>query len=111
MDITNKIDQFLKEAKSISSFESHAAWLRTMGKKLEKLFGEDDEKWNAWEDAMLDRGWTKKDIDTLQHNWYSSADRLHYNSNGKTDGGHIKALLDNWADLKRDVEATAKKWR
>jgi hypothetical protein len=86
---------------SISDYNKYAEWIEMAHAKLFDKFGEDEDKWEAFEKAMADE---TSDDQMQVFMDQPSADKLHYNSNGRPDQGKTLEFLENFEDFKRSFK-------
>jgi hypothetical protein len=89
-------DQFGKDT-SISDYVKYSEWIEFGHQKLSDKFDEDEAQWEAFEKALANE--TSDDqVEVFMDQ--PSADKLHYNSNGKPDQGKTLEFLENFEDFK-----------
>ena len=94
------------EGTSISDYKKYADWIEAAHEKCFDKFDEDEAKWKAFEKALA----FETSADQVKVFMGSpSADALHYNSNGRPDGGDTLEFLENFNDFKSAFESVLRK--
>ena len=88
--------QFGKDT-SISDYVKYSEWIESSHQKLFDKFDEDEDEWDAF---LLDLSNVTSDDQVEVFMDQPSADKLHYNSNGKPDQGKTLEFLENFEDFK-----------
>lgn len=91
------------DGSSISDYDKYVKWMKEAMEDCFDKFDEDESQWEKFEHDLV-AATSKDQVKVFMAQ--PSADKMHYNSNGKPDNGKTLEFLENFEQFKRAFKST-----